>query len=223
MFKLFVIYSKPSNIKLILSLKNNIKLSTFKKNQALSHGHIEKLEIQLREEVHALLAKAAETAQQETEDDHDLPAEIALREQRLQAMADAKAKIAYRAAQRDHQAQKECAEKAVRSQVQREAGEKPRGKAPETDTQAKDQINLTNEDPLIMSSHEGFVQDYNGKAVVDVDSMLIVAAKLTQQTNDKKQVESMLDELGKLPPCWPTTATSAKTTSKPPKTGASQH
>jgi transposase len=153
------------------------------KHKALSHGHIEKLEAQLREEVQALLAKATETDQQETNDEHDLPAEIARREQRLQALADAKAKIAERTAQR-------------------EAGEKPRGKepqAPETGSQAKDQINLTDEESRIMLSHEGFVQAYNGQAAVDVDSMLIVAAALTQQTNDKQQVEPMLDELDKLP------------------------
>ena len=51
-----------------------------------------------------------------------------------------------------------------------------------------------------MPSHEGFVQAYNSQAAVDVDSMLIVAATLTQQTNDKQQVEPMLDELDKLPP-----------------------
>ena len=116
------------------------------KHKALSHGHIEKLEAQLREEVQALLAKAAETDQQETDDEHDLPAEIARREQRLQALADAKAKIAERAVQRDQQAQQEYADKVARREAQREAGEKPRGKepkAPETGPQAKDQINLT--------------------------------------------------------------------------------
>jgi len=173
------------------------------KHKALSHGHIEKLEAQLREEVQALLAKAAETDQQETNDEHDLPAEIARREQRLQALADAKAKIAERAAQRDQQAQQEYADKVARREAKREAGEKPRGKepkAPETGPQAKDQINLTDEESRIMPSHEGFVQAYNGQAAVDVDSMLIVAATLTQQTNDKQQVEPMLDELDKLPP-----------------------
>ncbi len=49
-----------------------------------------------------------------------------------------------------------------------------------------------------MPSHEGFVQGYNGQAAVDVDSMLIVAATLTQDTNDKQQVEPMLDEMAKL-------------------------
>ena len=172
------------------------------KHKALSHGHIEKLEVILREEVHALLAKAAETDQQETNDEHDLPAEIARREQRLQALADAKTKIAERAAQRDQQTQQEYTDKVARREAQREAGEKPRGKepkAPEKGPQAKDQINLTDEESRIMPSHEGFVQAYNGQAAVDVDSMLIVVARLTQQTNDKQQVEPMLNELDKLP------------------------
>jgi transposase len=180
------------------------------KHKALSHGHIEKLEAQLREEVQALLAKAAETDQQEANDEHDLPAEIARREQRLQALADAKTKIAERAAQRDQHAQQEYADKVARREAQREAGHKPRGKEPkapdpkssgaETGPKAKDQINLTDEESRIMPSHEGFVQAYNGQAAVDVDSMLIVAATLTQHTNDKQQVEPMLDELAKLTP-----------------------
>jgi hypothetical protein len=171
------------------------------KHKALSHGHIEKLEAQLREEVQALLAKAAETDQQETNDDHDLPAEIARREDRLQALAAAKAKMAERAEQRDQQAQKEYADKVARREAKRAAGHKPRGKEPQnpkTGPQAKDQINLTDEDSRIMPSHEGFVQAYNGQAAVDVESMLIVAATLTQQTNDKQQVEPMLNELDKL-------------------------
>lgn len=171
------------------------------KHKALSHGHIEKLEAQLREEVQALLAKAAETDQQETNDDHDLPAEIARREDRLQALAAAKAKMAERAEQRDQQAQKEYADKVARREAKRAAGHKPRGKEPQTPKtgpQAKDQINLTDEDSRIMPSHEGFVQAYNGQAAVDVESMLIVAATLTQQTNDKQQVEPMLNELDKL-------------------------
>lgn len=171
------------------------------KHKALSHGHIEKLEAQLREEVQALLAKAAQTDQQEAGDEHDLPAEIARREQRLQALAEAKAKIAERVKERDQQAQKDYADKIARRDAQRAAGQKPRGKepkAPETGPKAKDQINLTDEESRIMPSHEGFVQGYNGQAVVDVDSMLIIAATLTQDTNDKQQVEPMLDEMAKL-------------------------
>ena len=64
------------------------------KHKALSHGHIEKLEVQLHEEVRFLLNKAAQTDEQESDNDIDLPAEIARREQRHEALAAAKAKIA---------------------------------------------------------------------------------------------------------------------------------
>ena len=124
-----------------------IKANT-SKHKALSHGHIEKLEAQFRVEIQGLLAKSAETDQQKTDDEHDLPAKIIRREQRLQALVDAKAKIAERAAQRDQQAQQAYADKVARSEAQREAGAKPHGKepkAPETSPQAKDQINLTDE------------------------------------------------------------------------------
>ena len=175
------------------------------KHKALSHGHIEKLEAQLREEVQALLVKAAQTDQQEASDEHDLPAEIARREQRLKALAEAKAKIAERVKERDQQAQQDYADQVARREAQRQAGQKPRGKepkAPESGPKAKDQINLTDEESRIMPSHEGFVQGYNGQAAVDVDSMLIIAATLTQDTNDKQQVEPMLDEMAKLESDW---------------------
>ena len=50
-----------------------------------------------------------------------------------------------------------------------------------------------------MPSHEGFVQGYNSQAAVDVETLLIVATDVSQQTNDKQQVEPMLAELNKLP------------------------
>jgi len=46
-----------------------------------------------------------------------------------------------------------------------------------------------------MPSHEGFVQAYNAQAAVDIDSHLIVENHLTQQPNDKQEVEPALDRL----------------------------
>jgi len=171
------------------------------KHKALSHGHIEKLEVQLREEVQFLLNKAAQTDEQESEHDFDLPAEIACREQRLEALTAAKAKIAERVQARDQQAQKDFEEKIARRKAQQKAGQKPRGrepKAPEIGPQAKDQINLTDEQSRIMPSQDGFIQGYNGQAAVDVESMLIIASDLTTETNDKQRVKPMLEALGKL-------------------------
>jgi len=117
-------------------------------HKALSPGHIEKLEMQLREDVQALLKIAAETDQHDSTVECDLPAEIARREDRLKALSEAKAKIADRVEQCDQQAQKDYIEKVARREAQRESGKKPRGqepKAPETGPQCQNQINLTDE------------------------------------------------------------------------------
>lgn len=171
------------------------------KHKALSHGHIEKLEAQLREEVQFLLNKAAQTDEQESEHDFDLPAEIARREHRLEALAAAKAKIAERVQARDNQAQKDYEEKIARREAQQKAGQRPHGREPkaqETGPGAKDQINLTDEQSRIMPSGDGFIQGYNSQAAVDVESMLIIATDLTTETNDKQRVEPMLEALNTL-------------------------
>jgi transposase len=168
------------------------------KHKALSYGHIEKLEAQLREEVQILLKKAADVDQEELSDGIDLPAEVARREDRLKALAEAKAKIAERVKERDEQARKDYEEKLARREALRAEGQKPRGrepKAPETRPKAKDQTNLTDEESRIMPSGDSFIQGYNAQAAVDVDSMLVIATTLTQHTNDKQQIEPMLSEL----------------------------
>lgn len=172
------------------------------RHKALSHGHIEKLEAQLREEVQALLQRAATVDQDELAEGIDLPEEIARREARLVALAEAKAKIAERVKARDEQAQQDYAEKVARREAQRQAGQKPKGpepRPPVTGPQAKDQINLTDEESRIMPSAQGFVQGYNAQAAVDTESMLVIATTLTPATNDKQQVEPMLEQLAALP------------------------
>lgn len=172
------------------------------RHKALSHGHIEKLEAQLREEVQALLQRAAEADGAEDVDGIALPEELARRQDRQKALAEAKAKIVERVAERDARAKQDYAQKVARREAQRQAGKKPRGKEPkppETGPKAGDQINLTDEESRILPSHDGFLQGYNSQAAVDGETMLIVAATVSQQTNDKQQVEPMLAEIEKLP------------------------
>lgn len=172
------------------------------KPKALSHGHIEKLEKQLREEVRVLPRRAAEADQEELTDGVDLPDEIARREDRLKALGEAKAKIAERVKERDEQAERAYEEKVARREAQRAAGKKPKGRepqAPKKGPQAKDQIKLTDEESRMMPSAQGFVQGYNAQAAVDADTMLVLAATVTQEPNDKQQVEPMLEELAALP------------------------
>jgi hypothetical protein len=66
-----------------------------------------------------------------------------------------------------------------------------------------------------------FLEDCSSQAAVDVDSLLIVAATLTQDASDNQQVESMLDEQANLTPCRPIMATSAKAASTKPAKAAS--
>ena len=174
------------------------------RHSALSHGHIEQLEIQLKDEVASLLAMAEQADQSAVPDGMDLPKEITSREARLEAMAEAKAKIAARAKGRIEREQAENENK----MAHREAKEKDRGrklggkppKPPVAGPAAQEQINLTDEESRIMPvAGGGFDQAYNAQAAVDASSMLVVAPAVTQACNDKEQVLPILDQLAALP------------------------
>ena len=170
------------------------------RHSALSHGHIVKLEAQLRQEVQALLALAEDADTANIPDGMSLPKELKLREDRLAAMAKAKAKIAARAAERYAREKAEFDEKMDRRQAKAKAtGKKPGGKPPaepEPGVKESDQINLTDEESRIMPvAGGGFEQCYNAQAGVDAHTMLVVAATLTQAPNDKQQVQPMIKVL----------------------------
>jgi len=82
-------------------------------------------------------------------------------------------------------------------------GKKSRGKKPkppELKPLPGDQVNFTDEESRIMPvSGGGFEQCYNGQAIVDMDSMLIVGNYVSQKPNDKQEIEPSLEELAKLP------------------------
>lgn len=170
------------------------------RHSALSHGHIVKLEAQLKQEVQELLAlaEAADTAN--NPDGMSLPKELKLREDRLAAMAAAKAKIAERAAARYAREKAEFDEKINKRETQeKDTGKSSRGKPPtppEPGAKDSDQINLTDEESRIMKvSGGGFEQCYNAQAGVDAQTMLVVATGLTQAPNDKQQVTPMIKTL----------------------------
>lgn len=170
------------------------------RHSALSHGHIEKLEVSLKAEVQELLALAEKTDQTDVPDGVDLPAEIRRREDRLAVMTEAKAKIAARAEERYQREKAEYdAKLAKRAEKEKTTGKKPGGKppaAPLPGPKESDQINLTDEESRIMPvSGGGFEQAYNAQAAVDAETMLVVATGLTQAPNDKEQVKPMLETL----------------------------
>ena len=173
------------------------------KHKALSWEHANKIEAQLREEVQLLLKLAEDSDSRPVNDGLDVPAEIARREQRLAALAQAKEKIKQRAAERHAVQQQEHEAKCAKRQAQREAGKKPRGpepQAPSSEPRASDQVNLTDEPSRIMpSSRGGFEHSYNAQAAVDTATMLVLTAHVTQAPNDMRQIVPVLDKVLALP------------------------
>jgi transposase/IS5 family transposase len=169
------------------------------RHSALSYGHAEKIEAQLKAEVRELLALAEAADQSSVPDGVNLPDEIKRREDRLAAIAQAKATIEARARERFEREQAEYAAKmAEREQKAAKGGKKPGGKPPAPPTagpRADDQVNLSDEESRIMKVAGGFEQCYNAQAVTDTDSMLILAAQVTQAANDKEQVVPMIEKL----------------------------
>jgi len=173
------------------------------KHTALSWGHANRIEAQLRQEVQLLLALAEKTDRAGVPDGIDVPAEIARREDRLAAIAQAKAKIEQRAAERHQVEKQEFEAKKAKRQAQRDAGKKPRGKDPEppqAGPKDSDQVNLTDEESRIMPVSGGsFEQSYNAQAGVDTQTMLVVVAHVTAASNDKRQIVPTLDKVAALP------------------------
>ncbi len=67
-------------------------------------------------------------------------------------------------------------------------------------TVSKDQLNFTDSESRIMpTSGGGFEQAYNAQASVDMDRMLIVGNHVSQNPNDKQEVEPALTKLNQLP------------------------
>ena len=157
-----------------------------------------------RAEVQELLKLAEAVDQTPVPDGMSLPEELKRREERLAAIAEAKAKIEARAQERFAHEQAEYEAKMAAREAQTAAtGKKPKGrapKAPESGPRAEDQINLTDEESRIMpQSGGGFEQSYNAQAIVDNTSMLVLAAHVTQAPNDKQQLQPMLEQLQALP------------------------
>jgi len=174
------------------------------KHKALSYEHACKLEVQLKAEVADLLKKAESADKADIPDGMNVPEELQRREQRLSAIAAAKTEIERRAAERHTREQAAYEEKvAARTKKTEETGKKPKGKQPKPPTagpNSKDQVNLTDGESRIMPvSGGGFEQTYNAQAAVDTKSKLIVAAHITQQSNDKQELEPTLKNLNALP------------------------
>ena len=180
------------------------------KHKAMSYERMVEKEKQLREEVDKLLAQAAQADVAEDAKygkgnrGDELPAELARRESRLKKIAEAKAALEQEARERATVEKAVAEAKLEERRRQEEAqGKKFGGRPPQVPDpeqakpEPKAQRNFTDPESRIMKdgATKSFVQAYNGQAAVDSHAQIIVAAALTQDANDKKQLLPMLEQV----------------------------
>lgn len=137
------------------------------------------------------------------EDGSSIPEEIQRRKERLERIDEAKKKIRQRAEARYEDERAEYEQKmAEREDHRRKTGKKMRGakpQPPQPGPEDNDQVNLTDSESRIMwTSDEGFQQAYNGQALVDMDTHLILAGHLSQQSTDYEEVPTAVEALEQL-------------------------
>ncbi len=175
------------------------------KHKAMSYGRMEKKAEELEAEVKRLLTEAQ--AVDDAEDakygkgkrGDELPKELRFKQSRLK-----KIKEAMKSLEQEAKAEAEAKREEIRLKelsVQKE-GKKRKGKKPKDPSDKPDskaQRNFTDPESRIMKdgASKSFEQAYNCQAAVDEESQIIVATNVTQQANDKQQLEPLVEEIKK--------------------------
>ena len=81
--------------------------------------------------------------------------------------------------------------KVQRSEKETRTGRKVRGRKPKDTKPEPAKANVTDPDSRIMKTRKGYVQGYNAQAAV-TQEQIILAAEVTQEANDVKQLEPMV-------------------------------
>jgi transposase len=181
------------------------------KHKAQSYARMGETERRLKQEIEALLQQAedvdsAEDAQYgKGKRGDELPEELARRESRLKKIAQAKAELEQEAREKAERERTEAEAKlAERRAEEEQTGKKKRGREPkvpdpeQAHPEAGSQRNFTDPDSRIMpdgANKGSFVQGYNAQIAVDSASQVIVAAEVTQETNDKMQLIPMIVQI----------------------------
>lgn len=171
------------------------------KSQAVSYKRLRELEHHLQVEVAELFALSEQADAQNLPAEMDVDAEIALRQDRLVRLAEAKAVLEERAAVRYAAEQAEYETKrAERAEKETRTGRKPGGRKPSPPTPGPrdgDQYNFTDPESRIMknSQNAGYDQHYNAQVAVDQASRLIVGVSLSNHPNDQAEAEPTLNSM----------------------------
>ena len=150
------------------------------KHKAVSYKYAKEQIEKYEKEVDEILKEAEKI--DNTENDVNLPEEIALREKRISVLKNAVKQM---------------------EETQKEMIQEKMPKEPENKVDDKAQVNFTDSESRIMKfgNSNNFEQSYNLQAAVDTDSKMIVGTYPTQKCNDKAElkncVESVPEELEK--------------------------
>jgi transposase len=156
---------------------------------------------QLREEVKRIMEEAERIDAEEDEEygrdrrGDELPEELRSREGRLRKLKEAQARLdAEEAELKADQAEKI----EQRRREERASGRKKRGRKPkppdEVELPETKRVNLTDPESQVLNTWNGWVQGYNGQAMVDCESQVIVAQDVTNEANDVKQLGPLLEQ-----------------------------
>jgi transposase len=161
-------------------------LANASKHAAVSYERAgEQIEF-LEGEIAALMAKADEADNKPLEDGLRIPKEIARREDRIERLKVARA--AMEARFQEYQKEKE-----------KGGDEPPKKTRKKRDPTVPElmQHNFTDPDSRIMKAGSGqhFEQSFNAQAAVETDSMLIVGARVSQSSNDKKELAPTVESV----------------------------
>jgi len=140
----------------------------------------------------AAAVDAAEDAALGSARGDELPAGLAQRHSRLARLTEARRQLAEVEAAREQDWQVRLAR---RAETEVETGHRPSGPPPKADAVRRRywaERNTTDPDSRKLRGPHGWVQGYNGQAVVAGDG-LILAAELTQQSSDATQLVPMLE------------------------------
>ena len=162
----------------------------------MSYDHIAPRIEQLEKEVALILAEAE--AIDEAEDKafgvnnrgDEVPAELARRETRLSKLRAAKEAI-------EADAKQKAREQAIKSTTKKgkdtpEITEAVMEAEENVTADPKAQRSFTDPESRMMKTNDGFHYAYNGQAVVDEDSQVIIAAEITQAASDVNQLMPMI-------------------------------
>ena len=175
-------------------------LASASKHSAVSYERAGEMIAQLELEVQQLLAKAEQADATPLQDGLTIPAEIARRQERRAALAQARVEIEARAQARYAVQRAEHEAKLAARAAQKERGERVGGQPPQAPTPTpdpKDQYNFTDPESRIMKAGSGqhFEQSYNAQAAVEVKSRLIVGERVSQAPNDKQELVPTLEAI----------------------------